>query len=177
MRHFLQCAALVMLVFVAHTISAAPSDFGPGPVIKGFGQIADVPNAEPIPKDMVIKMAYDVREGGVDAEVNKTFNSTAGLINSLVDAGVGQERIKLALVIHGPAYRDILNDSAYGGQNPNVALVEQLLNNGVDIYFCGQAAVYRDVAPEDLIPGIKLSLSATAAHAVLQMQGYAVRPY
>ena len=52
----------------AHYLGCSPSDFGPGPVIKGFGQIADVPNAEPIPKDMVIKMAYDVREGGVDAE-------------------------------------------------------------------------------------------------------------
>ncbi len=110
-------------------------------------------------------------------EINKVFSAAAGFLNVFVANGVEKERVKLAIVIHGTAYKDVLTDKAYGGINPNGKLVKELLDNGVKFYFCGQAAVYRDVAQEDLIPGVELSLSASAAHAVLQMQGYGVRPY
>jgi len=168
---------LLLTLTASALVVAGPEAFVPGPVIKDFGRIAPVPEAEAIPRDMVIKMAYDVREGGEHSTVNSVFNSAAGLLNTLVASGVEIERVHLALVIHGPAYKDILTDKAYGGSNPNGPLVKQLLDNGVRIYYCGQAAVYRDVAMSDVIPGIKFSLSASAAHAVLQMEGYAVRPY
>ena len=165
------------LLMLAATASAGPDAFGPGPVIKSAGRIADVPNAVLIPAEGEIKFSYDAVDGGVQGEINKVFSAAAGFLNVFVANGVEKERVKLAIVIHGTAYKDVLTDKAYGGINPNGKLVKELLDNGVKFYFCGQAAVYRDVAQEDLIPGIELSLSASAAHAVLQMQGYGVRPY
>ena len=177
MKTFKLISGIALLSAAAIQAQAGPEDFIPGPVIKDFGRYAPVPEAEPIPENMVIKLAYDVTEGGAHNEINGVFNSAASLLNTLVASGVDKERVKLALVIHGPAYKDVLTDKAYGGKNPNGPLVEQLLANGVRIYYCGQAAVYRDVATEQLIPGVKLSHSASSAHAVLQMEGYAVRPY
>lgn len=177
MKSLLPCTLFLCLAVNASALIAGPDAFGPGPVIKDYGQIAPVPDAEAIPGGMDIKLSYDVRDGGEPGAVNSVFNSAAGLLNTLVASGVEQERVHLALVIHGTAYKDILTDEAYGGTNPNGPLVEQLLANGVKIYYCGQAAVYRDVTKADVIAGIQFSLSASAAHAVLQMQGYGVRPY
>ena len=177
MKTTLSIAVSALLLSSSIQALAGPEDFIPGPLIKDFGQYAPVPEAAAIPEDMVIKMAYDARDGGVHNEINGTFNSVAGLMNTLVASGVEKERIQLAIVIHGPAYRDILTNEAYGGKNPNVPLLEALLENGVRIYYCGQAAVYRDVALKEVVPGIQFSHSASAAHAVLQMEGYGVRPY
>ena len=177
MRKLTRTLALTVIATLPAIATAGPEAFGPGPVIKDYGRIAEVPEAEAIPENMVIKLAYDVREGGEHNSVNSVFNSAAGLLNTLVASGVEKDRVKLALVIHGPAYKDILTDKAYGGTNPNGPLLKQLLDHGVRIYYCGQAAVYRDVAKSDVIPGIAFSLSASAAHAVLQMEGYGVRPY
>ncbi len=177
MKTFFPRLLAISLVLGAPLAAAGPDDFGPGPLIKGYGNIAEVEGAVPIPPGLDLKMAYDVREGGAHNEVNGTFNSVANLMNVLVANDVAKERIQLALVIHGPAYKDILSDKAYGGSNPNRPLLEQLLANGVRIYYCGQAAVARDVSKADVIPGIEFSLSASAAHVTLQMEGYGVRPY
>lgn len=173
----IKLTALSLLMSFTPIVAAGPKDFGPGPVIKEAGNIAAVPNAASIPATGDIKFSYDAVEGGIQGEINSVFSAAAGLMNVFSANGVDKDRIKLAIVIHGTAYKDVLSDKAYGGKNPNGALVRSLLENGVKFYFCGQAAVYRDVAATDLIPGVELSLSASAAHAVLQMQGYGVRPY
>ncbi|MHA7816947.1 MAG: DsrE family protein [Pseudohaliea sp.] len=162
--------------FVPGTASAGPEAFTSGPLIKGYGMIAPVPQAAPLPADTSFKVAIDVVEGGIDGELNGKFRTAASLINLLHASGVPAERIEVGLVVHGPAYRDLLVDGAYGGENPNAGLIAELQAHGATLYYCGQSAVYRDVAEADLLPGIEVTLSATITHAMLQQQGYTLRP-
>ena len=61
--------------------------------------------------------------------------------------------------------------------NANVALIMALQKQGVDFYVCGQSAAYYGVKTEDLIPGVKMALSAMTAHALLQQKGYTLNPF
>ena len=163
-------------VLAAGMATAGPEAFATGPLIEGYGLNARVPQAAPLPADAAFKVAIDVVEGGVDGELNGKFKTAASLINLLNASGVPAERIEVGLVVHGPAYRDLLVDDAYGGDNPNAELIAALQAHGATLYYCGQSAVYRDIAAEDLLPGVKVTLSATITHAMLQQQGYALRP-
>ncbi|KGE04391.1 DsrE family protein [Pseudohaliea rubra] len=156
--------------------TAGPEAFSTGPLIKNYGMIAEVPEAAALPADTDFKVAIDVVEGGVEGELNGKFKTAASLINLLSASGVPADRIEVGLVIHGPAYRDLLVDSAYGGDNPNAELIAALQAHGATFYYCGQSAVYHDVRTEDLLPGVAVTLSATITHATLQQQGYALRP-
>ena len=101
----------------------------------------------------------------------------ARFLNMHVAAGVPEENIHLAVVVHGGAYRDLLNAESYGAENPNAPLIEQLIAHGVTIELCGQTAAYRDVSEDDLLPGVTISLSAMTSHALLQQQGYTLNPF
>lgn len=170
---------LLGTVLVAATTagaSAGPEDFHPGGLIPGYGPIAEVPQASPVPADTHFRLAIDVVDGGETGEVNRRFVTAASFLNLQHAAGIPVDNIDIALVVHGPAYRDLLRDEAYGGSNPNSELIGILRSHGVRFLYCGQSGVYRDVAAEDLLPGIEVSPSATTAHVLLQQQGYALRP-
>ena len=155
---------------------AGPEDFHSGGLIKGYGKFADVPAAKPLPADTHFKVAMDVVHGGETGQVNSLFSIAAGFLNLQHANGIPPEQVDIALVVHGSAHRDLLNDQAYGGKNPNAELLEILQGYGVKVLYCGQNAVMRDVAPEDLHPGVEMTHSATTTHVLLQQQGYSLRP-
>jgi len=115
-------------------------------------------------------------EGGDTGEVNSRFRTAASFLNLQHANGIPPENVEIALVVHGPAHRDLLDDEAYGGDNPNTELLAQLQAHGVKVYYCGQSAVYRDVGVDDLLPGVEITHSATTTHVLLQQQGFALRP-
>ena len=155
---------------------AGPEAFHPGKLIPEYGMIADVPDAAPMPPETTFKLAIDVTDGGKDGEINGRFNTAASFLNLQHAAGIAAENVDIALVVHGTAYRDLLTDAAYGGENPNAELIKILQSHGVQFYYCGQAAAGRDVAAKDLLPGVEISPSATTTHVLLQQKGFALRP-
>ena len=155
---------------------AGPEDFRPGELIPKWGKITTVPLTHPIPKDTVHKLAIDVAEGGTVGEINKLFVTAASFLNMQHSVGIPEENVHIALVVHGMARKDILNDKAYGGSNPNTEILAELQKHNVKVYYCGMSAVYNDVAPEDLLPGVEITLSASTTHSMLQQDGYALRP-
>ena len=92
-------------------------------------------------------------------------------------AGVAPENLSVTLVVHGPAASDLLTAEKLGHDNPTAPLVAELIAAGASIQLCGQTAAARDFAPEDLVPGITVSLSAMTAHALLQQDGYTLNPF
>jgi intracellular sulfur oxidation DsrE/DsrF family protein len=163
------------MVFAQGTF-AGPEDFHSGGLIKNYGRFADVPSAKPLPADTRFKLAIDVVDGGVTGEVNNRFGIAAGFLNLQHANGIPPENVDIALVVHGSAHRDLLNDKAYGGKNPNAELLKILQSYKVKVLYCGQNAVMRDIKPEDLLPGVEMTHSATTTHVLLQQQGYALRP-
>lgn len=160
---------------------AAPADFHAGPVIPAFGKVASIESDQPLPAGAVWKHGFDVARAD-KATLNRGLESAARFVNMMAESGVSGDRLKVAVVIHGPAVFDVARASRYAAkypksENPNAALIAALLAAGVDIWVCGQSAAGQDVAKSDLLPGVKMALSAMTAHAELQRQGYSINPF
>ena len=160
---------------------AKSTAFTDGPVINKFGQHAAVPS-NTVTSESQFNVAFDVGSTSSDpAIVNRKFNSLARFINMHVNAGVKQTNIHLALVVHGKATFDLLNDATYqkkyGTHNPNLPLIQSLIKNNVKIILCGQSAAAQNIDYSELMNGVELELSAMTAHAQLQQQGYTVNPF
>jgi len=173
---------MIALFIPAMLAAAAPQAFHAGPVFPTYGQIARVDADMPLPPDTVMKVAFDVSDQAKPGEVNRGFDTAARFINMNVAAGVKEANIHVAIVVHGKAGIDLLRQSAYaartdGATNANAMLIDQLTQHGVQIYLCGQSAAGMGLAKRDLLPGVKLALSAMTAFALLQNQGYHVNPF
>ena len=102
-----------------------------------------------------------------------------------VAAGLKASNIDLAMVIHGGAVKDMTQNAHYqtleankdDKLNLNAKLIKALQAHGVKFYVCGQSATYYGVKTENLLPGVKMSLSAMTAHALLQQQDYTLNPF
>ncbi len=157
---------------------AAPYPFHAGPLIPTFGRIADVDASVPIPPGTVFRVVFDTAKLG-GKELNRTLESVARFLNMHVKACVPASDLHVAIVVHGPAVRDvtIAGGARDGAANPNAPLVEALLAHGARIIACGQSAAGLRVTRADLLPGVEMALSAMTAHALLQQQGYTLNPF
>ncbi len=167
------------------TLTSAPAfsqeAFHAGPLIPDYGRIATIDSDLEIPSDLIFQHAFDVSTGS-SGSLNRSLDSVARFLNMHVEAGVSPERLQPAVVIHGTAAFDVLKAQRYdaqfaGATNPNAGLIAALVANGVKIYLCGQSAAARSIAKSDLLPGVKLALSAMTVHAMLQKQGYSLNPF
>ena len=165
------------VVFLSLSARAGFEPFVDGGLITGFGKIAAVPSAAPIPEGATFRIAFDLKQGAKEGMVNRSLDTAARFLNMHHAAGVPAANMQLALVVHGGAHKDLLTDDAYDGFNPNAELIAELVKNGVEIYLCGQTAAFYGVGAEDLLPGVQMSLSAMTTHALLQQQGYTLNPF
>jgi intracellular sulfur oxidation DsrE/DsrF family protein len=171
-------AAVLMLASAASQSDA----FHPGSVIPGFGNVASVEQDMAIPADAEFRVVFDVSTATDPVEINRTFVSAARFLNMHVEAGVPEDRIHLAIVVHGRAVNDVARADFYAVHNgraesANAAAVAELQRHGVRFYVCGQSAAYYEVSNADLLPGVEMALSAMTAHALLQQQGYTLNPF
>jgi intracellular sulfur oxidation DsrE/DsrF family protein len=172
--------ALIAAPLAAQDMSA----FKPGPVLTEFGAHAPVPGAAQLPADTEFAIAFDVSTPAGGSGPNRGFDSAARFLNMNVAHGVSQENIRLVVVVHGKAALELLTNAAHAanplsrqGDNPSAKLVEALLAQDVRFILCGQSAAVYGINPDDLIPGVEMSLSAMTAHALLQKDGFTVNPF
>ncbi|GAC15493.1 DsrE family protein [Aliiglaciecola lipolytica] len=170
------------LVLIMVSLQCFGNDvFKSGPVIQEFGKHAKVQLDQEVSSDTEFKVVFDVSKISGEKTLNRHIESLARFMNMLVANGVEQENIHLALVVHGKAGSDLLNQKAYQARfatdNPNHAMLNALLQNNVQIFLCGQSAAYDKIANQDLIGGVQMALSAMTAHALLSQQGYSLNPF
>ena len=160
---------------------AEESAFRAGAVIEEYGKVAEIEGRERLPQDAAFRISFDVAKPADPGAVSRALNSGARFLNMHGAAGVPEENMKLAFVIHGRAVYDVTRQDRYGeavgGENATAPLVAALIEKGVDIYVCGQSAAYYGVKTADLLPGVRMALSAMTAHALLQQEGYTVNPF
>lgn len=174
--------ALMIAAMAAPAAAQDMSAFSTGPVFKTFGPHAPVEGIGQVPADAEFAHSFDVAKPGEEGQRNRGFESAARFINMHVAAGVPEDNIRVAVVVHGPAVLDLLSAegwSAHGkaGDNPNAAMVREMLDHGVQFIVCGQSATAQGVTTGELIPGVEMALSAMTAHALLQQKGYTVNPF
>jgi intracellular sulfur oxidation DsrE/DsrF family protein len=149
-----------------------------GPVIKGFGEVWDIPKPTYGTNTSGEFMAvFDVMNSPEDPnQLNPWIETAARFLNMHARAGVPTDQLHVALVVHNKASKDLLDTSHYqerfGVSNPNAELLVELMEAGVQVLFCGQSSMARQVPIEKTVKGVQLSLSAMTALIQLQESGY-----
>jgi len=167
---------LFFLIFVA--FSGISQSTKTGPIIEKYGAVWEIEKPDfKTDKSLEYKVVFDVKVGPEsDTEINRSLNTVARFLNMHAQSGVPASQLKAAVIVHGTAARNLLTDEAfrerYEVDNPNRELVEDLLEAGVEVIMCGQSSKTRGLPKEDLIPGVKIALSAMTANIQLQNQGY-----
>jgi intracellular sulfur oxidation DsrE/DsrF family protein len=173
--------SLILGILVSFGSQAGIEAFKAGPLIENYGKHAKVEQDVIVPENTILKVAFDVSDTNGKDELNRKFDSLARFLNMHVANGTKAENINLALVVHGKAGADLLNEKAfkhkYETSNPNRELLQQLMKHRVDIFLCGQSAAYYDIQNSELIDGVKMALSAMTIHALLQQKGYHLNPF
>ncbi|WP_029511364.1 DsrE family protein [Croceivirga radicis] len=149
-----------------------------GPIIENYGAVWAVENADyKVDKTLALKVVFDIMGSPEDpSALNRSIETAARFLNMHAQAGVPKEDLKVALVVHNAASKDVMDnpfyEKKYGTKNPNKELLAALKDNQVQIIFCGQSSNSRNIPKEQLIDGVQLSLSAMTALIQLQDQGY-----
>ena len=174
-------ALLVTMLLSASAVSAQSS--AAGPIIESAGAVFRIENPDfATPADMDFKVAFEVAAPAPSPDqLNVTLNSVARFLNMHAQAGVPRDRVQAAVVVHGPAGWEMVDDEAYrernGVPNPNAALIRELHEAGVKVILCGQTAASRGIPRDRLLPEVQMALSAMTAFLVLQEEGFRVNPW
>jgi intracellular sulfur oxidation DsrE/DsrF family protein len=173
---------LVLLLFCACSVRAAAEPVT-GPVVADYGAVYYVPD-EPLAlaPDRELKAVFDIAAApDAPGARNHRLETVARHLNLHARAGVQPDRLTTAVVLHGRATRVALEDEVflerYGEPNPEAELIRRLQRAGVRVIVCGQSATAFGFRPDELAPGVQLSLSALTALVTLQQEGYALIPW
>lgn len=166
---------IFMLLF---SISLSGQEKKSGPVINDYGKVwhIDKPDFK-VDSTKTYKAVFDIMNSPDDvSQLNTSLETAARFLNMHAQSGIPVEQLKVALVVHNQASKDVTHTRAYklkyGVDNPNEDLLLQLMKAGADVIFCGQSSASRGFPKEDLIPGVQLSLSAMTALIQLQNEDY-----
>lgn len=150
------------------------------PIIKDFGPVYEIPNAteKPDPK-MTYKLLVDlVMASSKPDTINLGIEAACTLLNLHGVGGVPKEKIKMVMAVHNAAGYTVLNNEAYRARykvdNPNLPMINALLEAGVKIVVCGQTLKKRGIDPATLAPGVGVATSALTTITTYQLKGYAV---
>jgi len=149
-----------------------------GAIIPDFGETFKVENPEiKTNTNSTLKVIFDVSKSPEnETQINNYLVTAARFLNMHANIGMKPNQLKVAITVHGAAWKDILNDSVYmekyNSKNPNSALLNQLNTAGVDIIMCGQTAAFREVKKTDVNPNVKFALSAMTALLQYQNNDY-----
>lgn len=176
--------ALLMLTcfgFLSFSHVTGQEGFTDGPIIKGFGKVATVKSDVEIPEGFQFKIRFDVGVKARSGSINSSFDSVARLINLQARAGVPVKNMNIAVIVHGGASKDLLNEETYKSRlkeaSGSAKAIKTLQSHGVKFYICGQSAAYHKIEKADLLPGVKVGWSAMTLHALLHKQDYSLNPF
>jgi intracellular sulfur oxidation DsrE/DsrF family protein len=170
-------------LFFTGLVAVAGAQQQSGPVLMRGGKHYPVPNPTfAAPADQSYKIAWDVKVAATKPDsVNAAFDVPARFLNQSAAIGVPRANVHIAIVVHGTAGDELLSNAEYrarkGVDNPNIPLLEEMSNAGVQIILCGQTMGSRKMTRDQILPFVKVSPSAVWAHAVLQKQGFTTNPF
>ncbi len=147
------------------------------PQIARFGGIVRTPDAAEPPRRGA-KIVFDIVADSKPDELNKGLESVARYLNLNSEAGHKPADVKLALVLHGNATKAALGDVAYAKhtsatRNPNLELIHELKDCGVEVFVCGQSLARNNFASADVADDVTVAVSAMTVNANKQLDGYA----
>lgn len=133
---------------------------------------ADYSDSYKLVFDFAIANPEDLKQGRPNMGIEEIIR----ILNLHRAAGIPENRLKAAVVIHGSGIMSFLRNEEYmkryGVNNPNIDLIEQLQKKGVEFTECGQTLQFREIGIEKMIPGVLQAQSARTALSTYQLKGY-----
>lgn len=153
------------------------------PLIKGgkFSGLIPVKDPTEIPDPnidykLLFELTYDNPDSLVK-DINGGLTEISRVINLHYASGIPVKKIIPVIIVHGAALNAIRNNVSYQKKfkmdNPNIQLINDLENKvGAKFIACGQAMAFFAVNKEDLLPDVKVSLTAQTVLSHYQLKGY-----
>jgi intracellular sulfur oxidation DsrE/DsrF family protein len=152
------------------------------PLIKGGKWSGVIPVADPteVPDpNRDYKLLFEFTAKNPDSlagDIHFALDEVARVLNLHVASGIPASRLFPVVVVHGPGLRAITTNESYRKRykidNPNLGIIGDLRKAGVKFIACGQAMAFFDVPREELLDGVKISLTAQTVLSNYQLQGY-----
>jgi intracellular sulfur oxidation DsrE/DsrF family protein len=152
------------------------------PYVKGSKWSGVIPVADPawapdLKQDY--KLLFEVSEKNPDSlskEISMSLDDVARILNLHFTSGIPPKQIIPVVVLHGPGLDAVLSNEAYKKRhsldNPNIKLVHDLMDVGAKFIVCGQAMAFKGLTKEDILPEMKIALTAQTVLSSYQLQGY-----
>lgn len=153
------------------------------PVIKNSKYSAALPvsgiNEKPDPK-MKYKILVEVTGWEKDSaslrKVNGSLAEAGRILNLHIEAGIDKKNVEMIIVAHAGVLNALLTNEKYKKKfhtdNPNLDIIKQFQDNNVKIIACGQAMHFVDIPKEDLLPVVKIALSAKVVLSTYLLKGF-----
>jgi intracellular sulfur oxidation DsrE/DsrF family protein len=129
---------------------------------------------------LLMEDIFPIKDSFSAKDINGGLAEIARIINLHVASGIPKNKLDVVVVVHGQALYALYTHSSYqkkyGINNPNIAMLDQLIKNGVRFIACGQAMQFYDVKKEDLDPRVRVSLTAQTVLSHYQLKGYVLFP-
>jgi len=165
-----------LLVFLAiiWPVLALAEEPSYGPVIDNYGPTYPIADRDvALPDGFIYKTVFDVAQDPDPGAINRYLVSVARYLNMHARNGVPVEKMDLAIVVHGPAVRNMLAKE----DNPNLELIAKLQEAGVSFFICGQSMTFAGAKKSELARGVQVGLSAMTMLTILQADDYALIPW
>lgn len=160
--------------------AAAPADQGAAAALPVASAPAakDFPGAKerPLPSTDY-KVVFSVSAKVKDDEVHPTLKMIGLYLNTLAQNGVPAKHRHIAAMFHQGGGDAVFANDVYkarhnGVDNPNIAVLKELHEAGVEMRVCGQGLLGKKVDPSQLLPGVQADLWALVTMVNLQARGY-----
>ncbi|MDH5545792.1 MAG: DsrE family protein [Gammaproteobacteria bacterium] len=128
-----------------------------------------------------IRVVYQINNTCANPDCSKPY-ALGNINNAIKDYTIThglemREEVDVVAIVLGPGYSLVLNNNAeqaYTEENPFQQQVEDLLSQGVRIFFCQNTARSKGIKTANLIPGIRYVTSGVTAVADFQDMRYSL---
>ena len=177
MNKTLVAAALVAGLMVGYS-GRVWTQSDPKLPMAGYAVAKDIPGARELPKpDIDYKVVFSVAAVAKPEEIHPTLKTIALYLNTLAHNGVPASHRHIAAVFHQGGGDAVLANDVYkarhdGTTNPNIALLHELKQAGVELRVCGQGLLGKKLEAKDVLPDVQVDLWAMTTMVNLQLRGY-----
>jgi intracellular sulfur oxidation DsrE/DsrF family protein len=167
----------VVVAGYASRANAAPAADGNLPVASQTAA-KDFPGAKELPdRNTDYKVVFSVGAEAKADDVHPTLKLIGLYLNTLAHNGVPAKNRHFAAVFHQGGGDAVLVNEVYkarhnGVDNPNIAVLKELHEAGVELRVCGQGLMGKNLNPSQVLPGVQADLWAMVTMINLQSRGY-----
>lgn len=153
------------------------------PIIKNSKWSGVIPvtgiDEKPDPKmkyKLLVEITWWEKDSAKLREISGSLAEVGRIINLHAAAGIDKKNIETVVVAHGGILNAFLTNEKYQKKfhtdNPNLDIIKQLEKDNVKIIACGQAMHFINIPKEDLLPVVKVAISAKVALSTYISKGY-----